>query len=97
MLFSVKIVVCDEYKEERADRQNRLLLRHPRDTDIKTSTTYPFGTAASFGIAKEHMQLRLADDKNFPNKEFSVQFWIKPEGGQYRFTPIIGNYRFLII
>ncbi|XP_060564363.1 LOW QUALITY PROTEIN: pappalysin-2-like [Ruditapes philippinarum] len=83
-------VVCDDNLDIRADRQNRLLQRHPRAADSKESTKYPFGTAASFGSAGEHMQLRLDDNTNFPNEEFSVQFWIKPEGGQYRFTPIIG-------
>jgi hypothetical protein len=92
MLFFVMGVVCDDNLDIRADRQNRLLQRHPRAADSKESNKYPFGTAASFGSAGEHMQLRLDDNTNFPNEEFSVQFWIKPEGGQYGFTPIIGRY-----
>jgi hypothetical protein len=61
-------VVCDNNLDMRADRQNRLLQRHPLAAESKESNKYPFGTAASFGSAGEYMQLRLDDNTNFPNE-----------------------------
>lgn len=89
-----RIVQCDEHNLFQTQRQNRLLLRHPRADDSDSLSTYSFGTAASFGGRNEFLKLQLNDDVTLPNTEFSVQLWIKPEGGQYRYTPIIGIFIF---
>ncbi|XP_053380167.1 pappalysin-1-like [Mercenaria mercenaria] len=88
----VGAVLCDDFSEMQTERKNRLLLRHPRAVDTKTSVPYSLGTAASLGTGREYMKLRLFDDAVLPSTEFSVQLWIKPEGGQYRYTPIIDVY-----
>lgn len=89
------IVQCDEHNLFQSQRQNRLLLRHPRADDSDSFSTYSFGTAASFGGRNEFLKLQFNNDVRLPNTEFSVQLWIKPEGGQYRYTPIIGTCIFI--
>ncbi|KAH3797262.1 pappalysin-1-like [Dreissena polymorpha] len=87
---------ADDFDHNRMNKLNRLLERHPRDVGRAES---PFGNAVHFSGKGEFMRLRDADDDedddagySLPNKTFSVQFWVKPEGGQYRFTPILAVF-----
>lgn len=65
-----------------------MLERYPRD--VRASSGSVFGKAASF-VGKGEF-VRLNDNGlKLPSKEFTLMFWVKPEGGQYRYTPIIGK------
>lgn len=92
LYFVAGVIQCSDHTVVQAEHGNHLLSRHPRATDAKASTANSFGNAVSF-TGGEVIKLRLDGDASLPNKEFSVQFWLKPEGGQYRFTPIIGMYK----
>lgn len=90
--FVVDVIRCSDHTVLQEEHRNHLLSRHPRATDVRASTANSFGNAVSF-TGREVIKLRLDGGTSFPSKEFSVQFWLKPEGGQYRFTPIIGMYK----
>ena len=54
-----------------------------------------FGSAIYFDGSGQLLKLRFITKKGkivLPDEAFTVQFWAKPEGGQGRFTPIIGTY-----
>lgn len=91
ILFTVDNARGNEHSALQSERTNRLLLRHPRSASSTSTSADAFGTAVFFKGHEEVMKRQLGDDKIFPKDEFSMQFWIKPEGGQSRFTPVIGN------
>ena len=85
-------VAADEFYDRHAHTRSRLLERHPRDIRVTRSLKDDvFGTAASFSGNGEFIRWNADDNGQFPSKEFTLMFWIKPEGGQSRYTPIIGK------
>ena len=53
-----------------------------------------FGSALYFDGSGQLLKLRSITKQGkitLPDQAFTVQFWAKPEGGQGRFTPIIGK------
>ena len=54
-----------------------------------------FGSAIYFDGSGQLLKLRFLTKHGIivlPDEQFTVQFWAKPEGGQARYTPIIGEY-----
>ena len=53
-----------------------------------------FGSAIYFDGSGQLLKLRFLTKYGriiLPDEEFTIQFWAKPEGGQARYTPIIGK------
>ncbi|XP_052790398.1 pappalysin-1-like isoform X2 [Mya arenaria] len=96
-LISTRFSNADEYSSQQATRKNRLLERHPRDVaSSRASVRNTLGNVLLFTGKGEFIRLRGYNDDTddvrdfiLPNKEFSAQVWVKPEGGQYRYTPIL--------
>ena len=97
--FTYLISAADDNYVHQTNKRNRLLERHPRNVRVRTAREDGYyNNAVHFTGSGELMRFQGTNDDNddvttfkIPNKEFSVQLWIKPEGGQYRYTPIIGE------
>lgn len=88
-MMCLKYVTCSNDRTTHVHGGNRLLHRHPRALD--TWSESPFGNALYFHGKGEMLKLKsLQNDEVLPDEIFTLQFWIKPEGGQYRRTPIVG-------
>lgn len=89
---------ADDNFDRHVHMRNRLLERHPRDVKTAASSDgAEFGQAASFGrrnvtFIRLNLNHDKMDAKKLLNEDFTLMFWVKPEGGQYRLTPIIGMY-----
>ncbi|XP_077986925.1 pappalysin-1-like [Glandiceps talaboti] len=64
--------------------------RYPR----KAPESYSFGKATYFAGKGEVLRLKLPDDRDLdhdlPREGFTIEAWLKPEGGQKNHTMIIG-------
>ncbi|KAL4219280.1 hypothetical protein ACF0H5_021861 [Mactra antiquata] len=89
-ILAVKLTMCAVDQPDSVHGENRILQRHPRS--VSPGSESSFRSSLYFHGNKEMLKLKPSiDDIILPNEEFTLQMWIKPEGGQYRRTPIVGK------
>lgn len=81
-------------REVRHREKKNMYTRFVRETNKSRKEKNKFGQAIYFSGKREILKLRLKgkrDGNQIPRRQFALELWVKPEGGQTDPTSILGE------